>query len=531
MVWPGWKNILNRVKLLKVFFDTNILLDVAIRANKYPHSLKLVNDLLTWPEASCWISALSINNIEYILAKMGRPDKAQRLLEFIRQRFSIVPVRRSSFRKAFDFTAGDFEDAVQAQSAAELGMEFIITRNPADFKQSQVPVLAPIDFLTKWNSGELTKVRKVPFLDLKAQHHLIYNDIDDRLTGIIADTGFIQGRHVKEFEERFAALQGAKYCIGVSSGTAALHAALLALGIRPGDRVIVPVNTFIATAEAVSLCGAEPVFVDCDQYYNIDPDRLHTTLSAMDPVQRAAVKAVIPVHLYGRPVDMDRVTALAGEFGLAVVEDGCQAHLASWQGTRVGTFGQFGAFSFYPGKNLGAYGEAGALVTNDPGLYEKARSIRQHGEIKRYHHQVAGHNYRMEEIQGAVLAIKCKPLTEWTRQRQENAKLYDELLPAVPGVVTPKSREGCESVYHLYVIEVDERDGLRQYLQEQGIATGIHYPIPLHLQQAYQSLGYKEGDFPMAEQAASRILSLPMFPELSEEQIRYVAEKIKDFFN
>ncbi|MGB5620343.1 MAG: DegT/DnrJ/EryC1/StrS family aminotransferase [Desulfobacterales bacterium] len=370
---------------------------------------------------------------------------------------------------------------------------------------------------------------EVPFLDLKAQLPQILPEIEVRLKDIIANTGFILGKYVSDFEEAFAQAHDVNFCIGVSSGTDALHVALMSLGIGVGDRVIVPVNTFIATAEALSLTGAAPVFVDCDEYYNINAEKLERLLRQKAEGERPKVKAVMPVHLYGQPANMDAITALAEKHGLAVIEDACQAHLARYNGTRVGNIGKFGAFSFYPGKNLGAFGEAGALVTNDENLYQKARMIRQHGEIERYHHRVIGHNYRMEAIQGAVLGVKLKYLDEWTRRRRANAHFYNRFLAEVPGIETPPELDGTECVYHLYVIQADDRSGLQKHLAEQGIATGLHYPVPLHLQEAYRHLGYKRGDFPVAERAAARILSLPMYPELTEAQIRYVCEQIAEY--
>jgi dTDP-4-amino-4,6-dideoxygalactose transaminase len=450
-----------------------------------------------------------------------------------------------------------------------------------------MPVYSPEEFLDLLDqNGDPTNLA-VPFLDLKAQQHQIYNEIDDRITDVIANTAFIMGKHVREFEEQFAELQEAKYCIGVSSGTDALHVALLALGIGPGDKVIVPVNTFIATAEAVSLCGAEPVFVDCDEYYNLDVKELRKVIESRQVeknVSRKGAKAqkgestedclkiedekirrledeknagmiktedrglegpitnnkspitcILPVHLYGQPANMDEIMALADEYGLKVVEDCAQAHLAAWRTEhgawrKVGNWGEFGAFSFYPGKNLGAYGEAGAVVTNNADLYEKIKLIHDHGSAVRYHHDVVGHNYRMEAIQGAVLSTKLKYLEEWTEKRRENAYLYNELLSDVEGIKTPREIEDIYAVYHLYVIQVDDRDGLQRYLQENGISTGLHYPVPLHTQRAYAGLGYKEEDFPVAGAAAKRILSLPMYPELAEGQIRYVCEKIKQYY-
>jgi dTDP-4-amino-4,6-dideoxygalactose transaminase len=535
---------------LKVFIDTNVLIDVAVRADQFPDSLKLINDMIEWDEASLWISAISLYNLEYELSRSGHKEKARNFLKFIQQTFSIIPFGRSEFANALDSNALDLEAAVQMSCAESLGANYFITRNSDYFKDSTVPVLTPEQFLEKWNAGEFDICGQVPFLDLKAQHPQIYNEIDDKMKDIIANTGFILGKYVDDFERDFAEIQRSKYCIGVSSGTDALHVALMTLGIGPGDAVIVPVNTFIATAEAVSLCGATPVFVDCDEYFNLDVCKLEEILQKSeerkteDQKSRRAeggkaekqksnngVKAVIPVHLYGQPANMDRIMEIAEKFGGAVVEDACQAHLARWQNKRAGNFGTFGAFSFYPGKNLGAWGEAGALITNDKQLYEHAKMIRQHGEIERYHHKVIGHNYRMEAFQGAVLSTKLKYIKQWTKQRQENAALYKELLADVHEIETPRELIGAECVYHLYVIQAERRDELQAYLGEKNIGTGLHYPIPLHLQEAYAHLGYKEGDFPVAEKAAERILSLPMYPELSERQVRYVCDKIKEFYH
>ena len=514
---------------MKVFFDTNVLIDVAVRTDEYPHSIKVVNEVMERSGDSPWVSAISLNNIEYIVSKLGQRQKAYQLLQFISDRFSIIPFRKSVFVKALNIGGSDFEDAIQMASAEELGMDYIVTRNTDHFRKSKIPAVTPSEFLEKWNAGEFDQVSNVPFMDLKAQHHQIFNDIDDRFVDIMANTGFILGNYVDEFEKGFGKLHDAKYCIGVSSGTDALHIAMMSLGIGYGDLVIVPVNTFIATAEAVSLCGAGPVFVDCDEFYNMDAEKLKLRISEVREKQSGLLKAVIPVHLYGQPANMDEIMALAEEYDLKVVEDCCQAHLAKYDGKPVGSFGQFGAFSFYPGKNLGACGEAGALITNDEALYEKARMIRQHGEIEKYHHSVVGHNYRMSAFQGAALSVKMQYIAEWTEKRQENARLYNELLDGVESIQTPKEMLNTSCVYHLYVIQTDDRDGLREYLEQNGISTGIHYPISLHLQEAYKNLEYKEGDFPVAERAAKRILSLPMFPELTEEQISYVCEKIKEY--
>ncbi len=365
----------------------------------------------------------------------------------------------------------------------------------------------------------------VPFLDLKIQQDLTNAEIRSRFDDIIKNTSFILGAHVEEFENRFKELQEAKYCIGVSSGTAALQIALMAAGIRQNDKVIIPVNTFIATAEAASMVGAIPVFVDCDQYYN-----LNIAAAAQAIEKDHLINAIIPVHLYGQPANMGEIRLLANKYNLTIIEDCCQAHLAAIEGSRVGNVGAFGAYSFYPGKNLGAYGEAGALTTNNETLYETARMLRQHGEIERYHHQIIGHNFRMDAFQGAVLAAKAKYIQEWTEKRRYNAALYTELLIDVGEIRTPKELDGTYCVYHLYVIRTERRDELKAQLQQKGIGTAIHYPVPIHLQPAYGFLGHSAGDFPCAEHAASTILSLPMYPELTERQIRYVVENIKWFF-
>ena len=376
----------------------------------------------------------------------------------------------------------------------------------------------------------MSSIAKVPFLDLKAQYPQVREEIEIKISQIITDAAFILGKHVDDFETQFAAAHNAKYCVGVSSGTDALHVALKVVGVQPGDEVLVPVNTFIATAEAVSILCAQPVFVDCDDFYNIDTHQVRRILAADGERSGAKrIKAIVPVHLYGQPADMSALCALASEFDVKIVEDAAQAHLAAWHGEKVGAFGSTAAFSFYPGKNLGAFGEAGALLTNDESLYSQAMMYRQHGEIERYHHAIIGHNYRMEAIQGAVLGTKLKYLNSWTERRRANAKLYDERLGAIDGVTIPKVREGAESVYHLYVIQAESRDRLMRHLNDNGIGTGLHYPVPLHLQPAYGRQD-RTGEFPVAESAAKRILSLPIYPELSEREIHYVCDTIERFF-
>jgi len=365
---------------------------------------------------------------------------------------------------------------------------------------------------------------KVNFVDLKVQYESIKDEIQDGLNRILDNTAFILGKEVELFEQEFAAYQGAQYGVAVNSGTTALYIALLCHSIGRGDEVIIPANTFIATAGAVALTGATPVLAEIkENTMNIDPLSIEEKITSK-------TKAIIPVHLYGQPADMDEISDIAGQHDLIVIEDACQSHGAEYKGKRVGSIGDSGCFSFYPGKNLGAYGEGGMVLTNDSDVNRKARMIRDHGSEKKYYHLIKGINGRMEGFQGAVLRVKLKHLEKWTELRRKNAATYNELLNKT-NVITPFEEDFNKHVYHLYVIRAENRDELIDYLKERGIYTGIHYPIPIHLQEAYNDLGYKEGDFPVTEKVAEEILSLPMFPELTEEQIKYVTDSITEFYN
>lgn len=368
---------------------------------------------------------------------------------------------------------------------------------------------------------------KVPFLNLHAQYLEIKDEIHAAFDDILQRTAFVSGIYNERFEKEFREAIGATYCLATNCGTSALHIALWALGLGPGDEVIVPVNTFIATSEAVSLTGARPVFVDHDpETYNIDVTKIEAAITPR-------TKAIIPVHLYGQPANMNAIGEVGRRCNLIVVEDACQAHLGRFQGTRVGNFGRAAAFSFFPGKNLGAYGDAGCVVTNDESLYDTMRRIRVHGSAERYVHDLEGHCYRMSEFQAAVLGVKLPHLRRWTTRRQQVAERYRELLGDVQQIILPSVPDGAEHVYHLFVIRVpaDRRNELRSYLSDQGIGTGLHYPIPLHLQKAYTRLGHREGDFMVAEQCCREILSLPMCPMLQDIQVEYVCEKIRAFFS
>lgn len=364
----------------------------------------------------------------------------------------------------------------------------------------------------------------VPFLDLKAHLPQIRVEIEERFSRIIDNTAFVCGKEVKEFEDTFSKLHSVKYAVGLSSGTDGNLMSMLCCGLGEGDEVILPVNTFIATAEGISHSGAVPVFVDVDERtFDIDVNKIEERITS-------STKAINPVHLYGQPADLKPIKEMAEKYSLSVIEDSAQAHIAEYNQRRVGGIGDIASWSFYPGKNLGAWGEAGAVTTNNEEMFIKAKKMRDHGSERKYYHDLIGYNYRMSEFQAAVLNVKMKYIEEWTDMRRVNAAKYNALLDDVEKVITPTELEGVKHVYHLYVVRVKNRDRLQVFLKENGISTGLHYPIPLHLTQAYAHLGYKKGEFPVAEKLAGEILSLPMYPELSVEQIEYVCEKIRAFY-
>jgi dTDP-4-amino-4,6-dideoxygalactose transaminase len=376
----------------------------------------------------------------------------------------------------------------------------------------------------------------VPFLDLKVQYKQIEHEVLPMVTEAMTNGAFIGGPQVLGFEKEFAEFCDSKYCAGLNSGTDALRFALMAVGVGSGDEVITVPNTFIATTEAISQVGATPVFVDIDERtYNMDPQKLEDFLKKRFKPQASSLKptlkAVIPVHLYGQPADMDPIMEIAQKNNIIVIEDACQAHGALYKNRKAGSLGTIGCFSFYPGKNLGAYGEGGAIVTQDEEIAITIRMIRDHGQAKKYFHDMEGYNGRLDAIQAGVLRIKLKRLANWNHSRRENAAYYNELLSKVDGVTLPVEADFAASVYHLYVILVDDREGLQQFLSDKEIGTGLHYPLPLHLQKAYAHLGYEDGSFPVTEKVAKRLISLPMFPELAREQIEYVAESIKEFMD
>jgi len=366
----------------------------------------------------------------------------------------------------------------------------------------------------------------VPFLDLKAQYLSIKPEIDAAIQGILERTEFVTGPTVRAFEEAFAAAHGARFCATCNSGTAALHLMLWGLDIGPGNEVIIPANTFMATAGGIKLAGATPRLVDVrDDDFNLDPALVEAAIAPH-------TRAIMPVHLSGQCADMDPLRAIATRHGLLLLEDAAQAHLAGYKGVRPGCLGHAAAFSFYPGKNLGAYGEGGAVVTNDEALWQRMRRLRDHGMPEKYVHAEWGHNYRLEGLQGAVLGVKLKHLPAWTTARRQAAEWYREALAGVPGILCPTEIPGREHVYHLFIVRVTPasgttRDAVMAALQKAGIGCGLHYPTPIHLQPAAAELGHHAGDFPVTERLAGEILSLPMFAEITRAQVDEVAAVVR----
>jgi dTDP-4-amino-4,6-dideoxygalactose transaminase len=365
--------------------------------------------------------------------------------------------------------------------------------------------------------------KRVSFVDLVRQHRCIKDEVNQAISKVMEKGSFILGENVREFEREFASYIGVNYGVGVGSGTDALMLALHALGIKNGDKVITVSFTFTSTVDCIVHNGATPLFVD------IDPETYTLDVSKVKKIITKKTKAIIAVHLYGHPVDMDPLLQIAKENNLHVVEDACQAHGAEYKSRKVGSMGDCACFSFYPAKNLGAYGDGGIFVTNDEQIAERVRMLRNYGEREKYHHAFIGYNSRLDEIQAAILRVKLRYLDKWIEARRRNARRYSELLSDIPNVAIPSEAPYAKHVYHLYAIGTKQRDELRNWLSYRGISTGVHYPIPIHLQEAYKYLGFLNGSFPVAEKVAKEILSLPMFPELTEDEICYVSESVKEF--
>jgi dTDP-4-amino-4,6-dideoxygalactose transaminase len=373
----------------------------------------------------------------------------------------------------------------------------------------------------------LETATRIPFVDLKAQYDSIKPEIDAAIAAVISQTAFIGGPFVKEFEEAFARYCGVQYCVGVANGTDALYIALRTLGVGPSDEVITAANTFVATSEAIRMAGAQVVFCDCDpKTYNIDVTKIEAKITPK-------TKAIIPVHLYGQPADMDAILAIARKHNLRVIGDAAQAHGAQYQGRAISTLADITCYSFYPGKNLGAYGDGGALVTNNAESASMARMIANHGRTKKYDHDFEGVNSRLDGLQAAILSVKLRYLERWTEGRRKHAHKYNALLKGITGVMTPDELADVRAVYHLYVVRVPagQREQFQESLKAAGIDTGIHYPIALPYLNAYRHMGHTENDFPVALAASREIVSLPMFSELRDDQIEYIAKQIKELMS
>ena len=364
----------------------------------------------------------------------------------------------------------------------------------------------------------------IPFLNFDPMHKLIRSEIMQSFADVYDANWFIMGKRLETFEKEYATFNNTKYAIGVSNGLDALHLALKALNITKGDEIIVPSNTYIATALAASYVGATPVFVEPDPHtYNIDPANIEAAITSR-------TKAIMPVHLYGQACEMDAIMAIAKKHNLYVIEDNAQAHGATFNGKITGSFGNVNGTSFYPGKNLGALGDAGAVTTDDESLAKKIFMLRNYGSEKKYHNEAVGFNMRLDEVQAAFLSVKLKHLNEWTKQRKEIAQNYNDALKNVGDLTLPAVHNNATHVYHLYVIKTKNRDGLQKHLSENGVGTLIHYPIPPHMQKAYEGLGLKKGQFPIAEELAEKCLSLPIWPGITKDQVNTVAETIKKAF-
>ena len=365
---------------------------------------------------------------------------------------------------------------------------------------------------------------KVPFVDLKAQYQSIKVEIDNAIESVISETAFIKGKYVTDFENSFARKNDVKNCIGLANGTDAIYVVLRALGVGPGDEVITTSLSWISTSETISQTGATPLFIDIDpRYYSIDVSRIEEKISSK-------TKAILPVHLYGQPVEISHIQEICNSHNLFLIEDCAQAHFAEYKGKKVGTFGIAGTFSFYPAKNLGAYGDAGAVITNDNQLSEKVRRIADHGTLIKHDHEIEGINSRLDGIQASILSVKLKYIDEWNQKRYKNALYYNELLKDVDNISTPDIYLDVSHVFHLYVIRAIQRSRLQQYLEEKGIQSGIHYPTALPFLPPYADLNYTADELPVAFAYQDEILSLPMYPELTQDQIQYVCDSIKSFY-
>jgi len=498
---------------LKFVLDVEILLDFLLEGNNYVETSKIINYLVN--NKNGYISAASIPKIYSAVSKSSKELLSS--LPKIFDNFIIwkVPSYINWDHPLVKKDIGAYLIHITAESLDA----FIITQN-ANFLSLSKRAINIEEFFKIVYQKEKNK-KQIPFLDLVCQNIQVFSEVESKIDKIINSSRFICGKHVRDFEKKYASYLETKFCIGVNSGTSALMAALMAIGLKPGDEVIIPVNTFIATAEAISILGGKPVFVDIHPiYYTIDVTQIENKITEN-------TKAIIPVHLYGQCADMDPIMEIARKYNLWVIEDACQAQGAEYKGKKAGTISHIGCFSFYPAKNLGSWGEAGAVVTNNEELADKIKKIRNHGSARKYYHELIGANFRMSEIQGAVLSSKIEFLDEWNDMRRKAAVLYNKKLEKIANITIPYEAPYNKHVYHLYVIRVNNnRDRVKEALRKCGIETGIHYPIPIHKQKPYKDSNFGQS-YPVAEKVANDLLSLPIFPYIKEEEIHYITEKLR----
>lgn len=505
----------------KYIWDNNIVLDFLL--DRFKISPKIYELYIRFiKQGKIYLSTSQLHNIKFIYYRERRKCRSK---DFIVEEWNkfiekVTLIKTPSYlKKRNTLFFSDVEDYLIEESANTINA-LVITRDKNFINRSEIAISID-DF---FNYEKDSNINKIKFLDLQSQYLSINNEIDKSIDEVIKNTAFIKGKHVEEFEKNFAEKCHAKHCIGVGNGTDAITIGLKALDIGKGDEVITVANTFIATSEAITTAGARVVFVDCHpEYYTIDWTKIEEKITDK-------TKAIIPVHLYGQPANMSEIMKIAKKHNLKVLEDSAQAHFSTKNGETIGSIGDVATFSFYPGKNLGAYGDGGAIVTNNDEIAKKARMWANHGRTDKYNHEFEGVNSRLDGLQAAILNVKLNHIDNWSEERRRVAAGYNDKLKDVKHIVTPKELNGTVPVYHLYVIRAEKRDELQNYLKEKGIATGIHYPIALPVLDAYKYLGHTEKDFPNSYKYQNEYLSLPIFPELSENEIDYVCESIKEFY-
>ncbi|MCD4818175.1 MAG: DegT/DnrJ/EryC1/StrS family aminotransferase [Candidatus Cloacimonetes bacterium] len=506
--------------------DNQIIIDfLTPRFDEFKNSENLFICLKRKHWNNVFVASSQIDNLLYVLFREKKRNRFDINLNYcfslLREFINLIDIVKTPSYIDFEnnLCSNDIEDYLIELSAKTISNTKIITRDKKFLKNSNLTIS-----IEQFFEIEKEAITKVDFVDLKVQYISIHQEIDKNIDEVIKNTAFIGGKALKDFNQNFADFIGTKYAIGVGNGTDALEIALKVLEVEAGDEVIVPANSFIATSEAVKNNGGKVVFVDClDEYYSIDVSKIEAKITSK-------TKVIIPVHFYGQPADMNPIIKIAKKYNLKILEDAAQAHGAVYKGRNIGTMGDIAAFSFFPSKNLGAFGDAGAIVTNDDILAKKCKMLAKHGGINKYNHKFEGRNSRLDGIQAAILNAKLIHLPKWNEARRRIAELYEKGLSQLNEIVLPKQIDETISVFHLFVIQIYERNQLATYLKENGISTGIHYPIGLPYQEAYKYLNHTKEDFPITYKNQDKILSLPIYPEMTDEMVCYVVEKIKEFY-